>query len=1449
MRKLNVRLAAILLVSVLVFGVAMYFLNALQKRRNAGFFKTQAEAALDEAKQTEAALAKAELVEQEALRQRRDEQYNNAVQNFSWYVRLRPDDVDALEQFSLLLADLFVQRRDRRSFRDAYGTLEAVLREDPARTEARRKLVDLMMDPGVQRWADAEEHVEKLLRASPDDTELLELRARCQAELRQEGAAIETYRQLIEKHPDLSEAYGRLAHLLRYRLDRPAEADEWMGKLVERNPDSGQAHRVYGDYLLRIRRRDEDAAAVTRRLEDALAHAERSIALEPDEAAGYRLAALCATALNRFDRARDCARQAIRLRPEDFQTHSTLADVELRAGQRDRAIEVLRGGLEATGRHPALEWTLANLLLDSGDLDEARRSIAKLEQAGYGEARLGYLRARVELVQRNWKETIRAFGAIRAGLVSWPDLAKRADFWVAECYGRLGNPDMRLKFLRRAVDIDPLFMPALAAIAEAATAAGQMDEALEQYVNLIKMGQTVTGTAFARVMVLRELQKPKDQRDWGPVENVLKQAAANVDSPQIAVYRAEVLLAQDKPDEARELLLEARRRMPQAVQIWAMLASLAEREEKWDEAVTLLKEAEEQVTDRVGLALARARYFVERHGKRAADQLRKMAHRTAEFNEAEKLRYFKGMLAESMRLGDTDQVEKLARRILARRPDDVDVRFLLFDVAMRREDVEGMKRELDELHKLTGEGATWLYGQAVQLSLTARDGQDPALDRALEYLRRSRAARPSWGRVVLLMAGIYDQKGDYDRALDSYLEAVEMGERNPRALRRVIQLLYAQQRYNEAVRLMDDFGTVPEELTRAYSEMKFRLESFDDALELARKAAQGSKDPTDQMWLGQVCMVVSLRSRYRQELVEAEQLLTEAEQAFVRATELAQDIAATWAALIRFYTETNQLDKAEKAMARAEEKIPPENAAIALAQCYEAMNDVERAQKKYEEALAAGPGDPVTVRYAANFHLRTGNVAAAEKLLERLVEGDVTAGKSDRIWARRRLALLLATRPGYQNRQEALKLIEQNLAEEGDSVQDRRVKAGMLAKDPSADSRQLAIQELEDLIAGQGNASADDLYELYELYLAEGNWVKAAAQMRRLLADHGPRPRYLVPYVRALLDRGELSEAGNWLDRLEGYVVANSYTMVQLRSELLVRSGNSTRAKELMLGFVDAKDAYPPDRLTRVRLMAGQFEELAKRLDGDGRAQTADEFLAAAESLLRQYVTDRPLEVLRLAAFLARQGRIDEALDLVEDRWEADTPISLAGVMIALLRHPAATPEQLRRAEDVLKAALVKFDRSVPLLLVTADYYSNHGRYREAESHYREIIEKKPNDAVALNNLAVLLALQGTKTDEALKLINRAIGIAGPVAPMLDSRASVHLARGNPQDALKDLAGAIREQPTPVRRFHQAQAFEMAGQRPEAVRAMRQALDNGLTSEMLQPLERPAFERMRKLVP
>jgi tetratricopeptide (TPR) repeat protein len=152
------------------------------------------------------------------------------------------------------------------------------------------------------------------------------------------------------------------------------------------------------------------------------------------------------------------------------------------------------------------------------------------------------------------------------------------------------------------------------------------------------------------------------------------------------------------------------------------------------------------------------------------------------------------------------------------------------------------------------------------------------------------------------------------------------------------------------------------------------------------------------------------------------------------------------------------------------------------------------------------------------------------------------------------------------------------------------------------------------------------------------------------------------------------------------------------------------------------------------------------------------------------------------------------------------------------------------------------------LLIVLADAYTNQQRYAEAEACYSEIIQKSPGSAVAMNNLAVLWALQGKQTNEALKLVNKAIDLAGPLPSMLDSRASVYLALKLPEKALVDLAAALDDEVSPVRLYHRAQAYDLAGDKEEAAKMLQQAIDTGLKPESLQPLERPTYEQLHKLL-
>ena len=149
-----------------------------------------------------------------------------------------------------------------------------------------------------------------------------------------------------------------------------------------------------------------------------------------------------------------------------------------------------------------------------------------------------------------------------------------------------------------------------------------------------------------------------------------------------------------------------------------------------------------------------------------------------------------------------------------------------------------------------------------------------------------------------------------------------------------------------------------------------------------------------------------------------------------------------------------------------------------------------------------------------------------------------------------------------------------------------------------------------------------------------------------------------------------------------------------------------------------------------------------------------------------------------------------------------------------------------------------------------ADLSFRRSRYLDAEEIYREILQKTKGNASVMNNLAVLLAQQGIKLDEALKLVDQAIDIFGPVGALLDSRASVYLAMGDTEKALADLTRALGENDSPVWLFHQAQALQRAGQREEAAAAMEKALHMAkpLTKDLLYPPELASFDQLSRLV-
>jgi tetratricopeptide (TPR) repeat protein len=129
----------------------------------------------------------------------------------------------------------------------------------------------------------------------------------------------------------------------------------------------------------------------------------------------------------------------------------------------------------------------------------------------------------------------------------------------------------------------------------------------------------------------------------------------------------------------------------------------------------------------------------------------------------------------------------------------------------------------------------------------------------------------------------------------------------------------------------------------------------------------------------------------------------------------------------------------------------------------------------------------------------------------------------------------------------------------------------------------------------------------------------------------------------------------------------------------------------------------------------------------------------------------------------------------------------------------------------VLESFLTKELRSRPgdtkMLMALAMIYQEGKQYQQAKVTYEKILQKEPENVLALNNLAWLLA---TSKDPALFLPLKALTLAKEAAGLktdpiiLDTLAEAYLVNGRPDTALQIIQQVLAKNP-PNRSYYRAQ--------------------------------------------
>jgi tetratricopeptide (TPR) repeat protein len=169
--------------------------------------------------------------------------------------------------------------------------------------------------------------------------------------------------------PDLEA--GRLLAEAQIRLRRYADAEKTLESIVHKAPgDSGSLTQL--ERVLVLRRKLREAIDVLKKLADADPKRKREY---------YQRMAGYAAELYKDDEAIEYAARAVELSPDDAEGHKKLGEMYRRRGDIPKAIHAFRQSIAKNDRLFTVYFSLAELLMGQGELDEADRLLRRVIRA------------------------------------------------------------------------------------------------------------------------------------------------------------------------------------------------------------------------------------------------------------------------------------------------------------------------------------------------------------------------------------------------------------------------------------------------------------------------------------------------------------------------------------------------------------------------------------------------------------------------------------------------------------------------------------------------------------------------------------------------------------------------------------------------------------------------------------------------------------------------------------------------------------------------------------------------------------------------------------------------------------------------------------------------------------------------------------------------------------
>ncbi len=505
---------------------------------------------------------------------------------------------------------------------------------------------------------------------------------------------------------------------------------------------------------------------------------------------------------------------------------------------------------------------------------------------------------------------------------------------------------------------------------------------------------------------------------------------------------------------------------------------------------------------------------------------------------------------------------------------------------------------------------------------------------------------------------------------------------------------------------------------------------------------------------------------------------------------------------------------------------------VDLAAYYWTRNNRPASEAQLQRILANGTDFPNGRGVVGDFYYRVNDY---ERALAEYRKGASDSPKEKATYQKRMVPVLLA----QGKTSEADAMVKELLKENPKDDTALAMNSAMALRTGSKEQIQQAVNDLQSVVS-RNQQNHFLRFDYARALLAKGDIDQAKVQLQEAIKLRPDFVRARLALAQIFLSRGEFSSAVQVADQILQYDPRNTAAKlirsggmvgmkdyVHARQELnaLLEQNPSLTDAQFQLGMVNLNEGKLKEAETEFRKLYTTTPKDPRGLAGTIETMLAQGKAADAMKLLEAEIRKAPdrIDLRRAYANAAvRSGNLDVGLKEMQTLLEKnpnDVPLMLR------MGDVLTRKGDMQGAIKIVERAQSLAPNNATPALTLGMMWDQVGEGSKSRGLYQKVLSVEPDNPMALNNLAYLMAEEGTNLDEALTMAQKAKQKLPTNPEVSDTLGWIYIKKNLSDNAISIFRDLVSKHPgRSTFYYHLAMAYYQKGDKVEAKKQLQTAL-------------------------